>query len=188
MKSKAKIGVVHGRFQIFHLDHLEYILNAIELSEQLFIGITSYDIRNLAQNQTSKHRSVPFNNPLTYRERTEMISQCLIGKGVDECKFRFTPFPIEEPNKIKDFIPQESICFTTIREPWNRHKVDLLIKNGFVVNILKEDLNKKIEGSKLRLLIANENREWINYVPLETKKYIEKNKINERIIAAYNKR
>lgn len=186
MKSKIKIGSVHGRFQIFHNDHLEYILQSIDLSEKLFIGITSYDIRDLAQSQVSKHRALPFNNPLTYRERVEMITRCLLNASVDESRFTFTPFPIEEPNKIKDFIPQECVCFTTIREHWNKHKVDLLIENGFEVKILKEDLTKNIEGSKLRVMIAKRDKDWVNYVPTETQKFIEEYQIADRLIAAYS--
>ena len=38
-----KLGAVCGRFQIFHLDHLRYVLAAKERCEHLIVGITSPD-------------------------------------------------------------------------------------------------------------------------------------------------
>ncbi|MBP3706729.1 MAG: adenylyltransferase/cytidyltransferase family protein [Clostridia bacterium] len=35
-----KIGVVCGRFQIFHNEHLQYVMAAKEKCEHLIVGIT----------------------------------------------------------------------------------------------------------------------------------------------------
>ena len=37
------IGVVCGRFQIFHNEHLQYVMAAKEQCEHLIVGITSPD-------------------------------------------------------------------------------------------------------------------------------------------------
>ncbi len=34
-------GVVHGRFQPFHLDHLKYALAGLTHCDYLFVGITN---------------------------------------------------------------------------------------------------------------------------------------------------
>ena len=38
-----EIGVVHGRFQLFHLDHLKYVLGAKARCRHLVVGITNPD-------------------------------------------------------------------------------------------------------------------------------------------------
>ncbi len=37
----ARYGMVHGRFQPFHLGHLEYTLKALACSQTLIVGITN---------------------------------------------------------------------------------------------------------------------------------------------------
>ena len=36
-------GMIHGRFQPFHLGHLEYLKGAAERSDEVFVGITNPD-------------------------------------------------------------------------------------------------------------------------------------------------
>jgi len=39
-----KTGSIHGRFQPFHNEHLDYVLRALDRCDFLWIGITQYDI------------------------------------------------------------------------------------------------------------------------------------------------
>ena len=41
----TETGVIHGRFQILHLKHMEYILAAKMRCKKLYIGITNPGIR-----------------------------------------------------------------------------------------------------------------------------------------------
>ena len=38
-----KIGVIHGRFQLLHNDHLKYLLAGKKRCEHLVVGITNPD-------------------------------------------------------------------------------------------------------------------------------------------------
>jgi nicotinamide-nucleotide adenylyltransferase len=38
-----ELGVIHGRFQVLHNDHLRYILAGKELCRHLVVGITNPD-------------------------------------------------------------------------------------------------------------------------------------------------
>ncbi len=59
-------GSVHGRFQPFHNEHLEYVLAAQRLCDYLWVGITKYDITSTDSNLLGRHRERPESNPLTF--------------------------------------------------------------------------------------------------------------------------
>ena len=61
-------GFLIGRFQPFHLGHLEAVNFALSKVEQLYIGIGS-------SNKSNQPR-----NPFTVEERRQMISSSLDGK------------------------------------------------------------------------------------------------------------
>jgi len=180
-KYKFKLATVHGRFQLFHLDHLGYIVTAKSYCEHLIIGITSFNIRELIKVDAAPHRFYNQNNPFTYFERTEMITDALVEAGIDKCSFSFSPFPIETPEILPDFIPTDIPCFTTIREEWNRNKIESLKKVGYEVIILKEELTKEIEGTKIRNLIINNDDSWKTLVPNATIRIVEKLQIQNRL-------
>jgi len=69
---------VHGRFQVLHNDHLEYILEAKKRCQHLWIGITKYDIDHL--NPLGRHRERPESNPLT------------LMRGLMRQSFHLSPF------------------------------------------------------------------------------------------------
>src|SRR5437763_1227629 len=123
-------GSVHGRFQILHNEHLEYILGAKERCRYLWIGLTQFDIRNLAPSP-ALHRQMAVNNPLTFAERVEMITDALVMSGIDRDEFGFVPFPIENWQRLPDFLPLAVPCFTTICDEWNEEKIRRLEGIGY---------------------------------------------------------
>ena len=68
-----KTGVVHGRFQVMHLKHMEYIMAAKMRCSKLFIGITNPDSMHTRESANDISRAERSANPLTYFERYEMI-------------------------------------------------------------------------------------------------------------------
>jgi nicotinamide mononucleotide adenylyltransferase len=111
-------GSVHGRFQPFHNDHLQYLLAAKEQCKFLWVGITKYDITQFDANPLGSHRERPENNPLTYFERITMIREAVVEADVPIGSFGFVPFPIETPSHLPAFMPISIPCFTTICEDW----------------------------------------------------------------------
>jgi cytidyltransferase-like protein len=154
----------HGRFQPFHLGHLEYILAAKEACDFLWIGITKYDITPGTLNPLGTKREHPASNPFTYFERLKMITAALIQAGVSREAFGFIPFPIETPVHLPAFLPLYVPCFTTICEPWNREKIAVLQQAGYSVHVLW-DRAKTISADTIRQAILNGDDGWRKLVP-----------------------
>jgi nicotinamide mononucleotide adenylyltransferase len=176
---------VHGRFQVLHNDHLEYILAAKKRCRYLWIGITKYDIDHL--NPLGRHRERPEANPLTYFERIQIIKEALVDAGIHPAEFSFVPFPIENPTLLTRFLPNNIPCFTTICEDWNREKIQLLKDYGYTVLVLWEREPKKISGSRIREDIAAGGTMWRDLVPAATARAVKKLALAARIRSLLDK-
>lgn len=174
------VGSAHGRFQPLHNGHLEYLLAAKERCRFLWVGITQWDVRSLQQSQDA-HRHEPAHNPMTFFERLEMISTVLMDAGISRNDFAVIPFPIEEPTKLRDFLPVNIPVFTTIYDDWNRHKVEVLTRLGYEVLVLWERVDKQIDGMRVRQWLRDGNDQWKRLVPRGTRSVIEKYQIADRV-------
>ncbi|MBA5249235.1 MAG: nicotinate-nucleotide adenylyltransferase [Gammaproteobacteria bacterium] len=161
-----KIGSIHGRFQPFHNEHLDYAVMAKNKCDYLLIGITQYNVSTLDDELILQHRNMLQNNPFNYLDRVRMITDTLIEEGMSCNEFGFVPFPIESPSQIEIFVSKDIICYTTIRDEWNLKKIQLLQDQGYTVEVLKRDTGqKKISGSIIRKHIFNNSDEWKHMVP-----------------------
>jgi len=174
------IGSVHGRFQIFHLEHLKYVREAYKRCDCLIIGITGIRFL-LSPNNLAASRMAEENNPFSYFERMAMIRAALQADGLDLSRISFAPFPIEDPTKLEYFIPRSVHCFTTIREEWNVTKIAILKELGYAVTILYTDLKKAVTGSKIRSLIKAGDKSWRRSVPEAVMSWIEEHQASSRI-------
>ena len=177
-----KIGSIHGRFQPFHNEHLDYALAALKSCDFLWIGITQYDIEELKKCNDSPSRSVLSSNPLTYLERINIIKDALLDANIDRGKFDFIPFPIDEPEKLYQFIDINTVCFTTIREAWNRAKVERLSQAGYKVEVLWENLDEKeVSSTLIRESLIKGDGVWKNMVQYSTQQHINSLKLTNRL-------
>ena len=71
----VEVGVIHGRFQVLHNDHMEYILAGKARCEFLVIGITNPDPTLTRTDPADLSRSAATANPLTYFERCIMARE-----------------------------------------------------------------------------------------------------------------
>jgi hypothetical protein len=117
---------------------------------------------------------------LTYFERVSIIANALTEKGVARGKFSFIPFPIEHPQKLKQFLPTSIVCFTTICEDWNCEKIKVLQNEGYAVEVLWERA-KEITGRAIREYIMASNPCWKDIVPLATQRAVEDLKLADRL-------
>lgn len=179
---KSKEASVHGRFQVPHNDHLKYILAAKQHCDFLWIGIARPDIREQIPCDVAKHRVDRLANPLTYFERTGIISAMLVEAGVNEAEFGFVPFPIDQPDRLSDFISTSIPCFTTICDEWNEHKVKVLRDLGYEVIVLWENRVPLITGTRIRELIRGGSDEWRSMVPFATSDAIDRLNLRARLI------
>jgi nicotinamide mononucleotide adenylyltransferase len=173
---------VHGRFQPFHNDHLEYVMAAKAQCEFLWIGITKYDISPMEASPLGAPREQPDHNPLSYFERVTMITEALVEAKIERSAFSFVPFPIETPNRLPFFMPTSITCFTTIREEWNRKKIQILEACGYEVVVLWERSEKAITGSFIRRGIAEGGDEWRKAVPIATARKVDELDLRSRLV------
>ena len=102
------LGAVHGRFQMLHLGHMEYILEGKKRCQHLIVGITNPDSIYTRYSESNPHRSAIEANPLTYYERLEMIRGALLEAGVPRKEFTIVPFPIAAYEHLLSYIPIEA--------------------------------------------------------------------------------
>lgn len=166
---------IHGRFQPFHNGHLQYFNWAKNKADKIYIGITQIHNQHSGEFPGADHRGTLENNPLSYFERSLLIEATLLKAGYDLKDFRIIPFPIEDPFRLTLFLPTEVTCFTTIHSDWNQHKIDLLEKAGYRVEVLSQDEDKILRknGSQIRELIRRNDKNWLNFVPAGARDEIE---------------
>lgn len=175
------VGSVHGRFQPFHNGHLEYFSAAKACCDFLWIGVTQYNPSSLARSPHDKHREEPANNPLTFFERVCIIEESLLEIGWEPGSFGFTPFPVESPDQLSNFLGTEVQIFTTVYDDWNRHKIQVLEAAGYRVIVLWERAVKEIDGVRVRNSIRSGSEDWIAMVSPATVRAVRRLNIAHRL-------
>ncbi|UCC20985.1 MAG: nicotinate-nucleotide adenylyltransferase [Promethearchaeota archaeon] len=165
-KVKYKVGVIHGRFQVLHNDHIRYLLAGKQLCNYLIVGITNPDPSLTKDSKANPHRSKPFANPLTYYERYVMTQMVLLEQGLKYSEFCIVPFPINIPELIKHYVPINAIFFLTIYDDWGREKKRYFESLGFQIHVLWEVTieHKGLSSSDIRKAMI-QNKEWEQFVP-----------------------
>jgi nicotinamide-nucleotide adenylyltransferase len=118
----TETGVIHGRFQVLHNDHLTYLLAGKERCSHLVVGITNPDPTLTRDDPADPHRSLPGSNPLTYYERYLMVTSALIEAGLGFREFSVVPFPVNLPDLYRHYVPLDATFFLTIYDPWGEKK------------------------------------------------------------------
>ena len=176
-----ELGAVCGRFQIFHNDHLKYVLAAKKRCKHLMIGITSADPSVSPAEKTDKNRNKRSANPCTYYERMIIIEKALHDLGWTNEEFHIIPFPIGKPMLLKYYLPQDAVCFFTIYDEWGMEKLERLRNEGYGIEVLWKKNKKSLSSTYIRSLMA-EGHDWKSFVPKATYQYITEHHIDERII------
>ena len=177
----VQYGAVCGRFQIFHMDHLQYCLAASHRCEHLIVGITSPDKSVNPLEAVDPHRCTDEANPCNYYERMKMIEGALLEAGLPREKFDIVPFPIGKPELISAYVPAGVTVFVTVLDPWGLCKTERMKDFGYDVQVLWERDDKVISSSMIRGLIQA-GREWSQFVPPATYRFIREQNIDERIV------
>jgi len=162
----AKTGVIHGRFQILHNDHMKYILSGKALCDHLVIGITNPDPTLTKKEAADPSRDDRFANPLTYYERYTIINAALKKSGLDHDEFSIVPFPINIPELYQYYVPMDAVFFLTIYDDWGRQKLRYFDSLGLKTHVLWEvpSEEKGISACEIRDLIKK-GKPWEHLVP-----------------------
>lgn len=175
-------GVIHGRFQIFHLKHMEYVLAAKMHCRKLFIGITRPDNTFSAASPLDVHGTTKRDNPMTYYERYEMIQGALAEFGVKREEYEIVPFPINRPEYILQYVPGDAVHYMGIYDEWGEERAHILQNLGVKVEILwrKSKADRGVVSTEVRNCIER-GKEWRQLVPKSVYEYIISHGIDKRI-------
>ena len=147
-------GFLIGRFQPFHLGHVEAVNFALSKVEQLYIGIGS------------SNKSHQLRNPFTAQERKLMITSSLDHETLKKISIFDIPDLNDHSkwvNSIDEIIPNYDIVFSN--DDFTHSLYEMKNKKIISVDLTsREDLS----GTNIRKLIENDEN-WYNLVPDGTK-------------------
>jgi len=163
---KYETGVIHGRFQVLHHDHLKYLMAGKQLCRHLVIGITNPDPSMVREETVDPKRSNPLANPLTYYERYIIIQSAVKENGMNPDEFSIVPLPINQPERYKYYVPIDAVFFLSIYDDWGRQKKSYFESLGLKTHVLREvPLEEKgISSSVIRDLMIND-QPWEHLLP-----------------------
>jgi len=159
-------GVIHGRFQILHNDHLKYLWAGKELCKHLVVGITNPDPTLSGNEATDPQRSAQWANPLNFFERYQLVKKVLEDNGLDQWEYSIVPMPINYPDLYKYYLPLDAVFFLTIYDDWGRKKREFFRELGLHIHVLWElsAHEKGISASRVRQNMLN-REPWEHLVP-----------------------
>ena len=179
-----KYGVIHGRFQGLHKGHLEYLLAGMSRCEHLYIGITNFDSQAIKSiDKVNPKRTNLSENPFSYYERYRMVKEAMLEAGVRQEDFDIVPFPIEEPERISNYVPMNGVFYITVYDQWGIKKKALLDNLGVKTVVMWTRTNEErlTSGTEVRMLIRENNSKWKELVPNSVVNYIMKNGLEQKI-------
>jgi len=159
-------GLLIGRFQPFHLGHLDAVLFGLSRAENLFVGIGS-------SNKSNERR-----NPFSVEERTEMIISSIESSMIERIKIFDIP-DVDNHEKwtfeIDQIVPKYDVVFSNdefTKTLFEKRKID-------VIPVVLKD-REKFSGTNVRELITDD-KNWQDLVPDGTRKVLDKINAKERL-------
>jgi nicotinamide-nucleotide adenylyltransferase len=163
--TRVRRGMIHGRFQPFHLGHFEYLGGAAERSDEVFVGITNPDPTRVRPESSDPLRHLPESNPWTYAERLLMVKAAAADLDLDPACVHVIPFPVNEPELWPAYVPEGVTQFLRLFSDWGGTKLDRLRAAGYEVSVLDEGARKEISGADVRAALRD-GGDWESLVPL----------------------
>lgn len=178
----VEVGVIHGRFQVLHNDHLKYILAGKARCEFLVVGITNPDPTLTRSDPADPMRSAPAANPLTYYERCIMVREALVAAGASPTEFVATPFPINVPELYRWYVPMDATYYLTIYDAWGRRKLAMFQTMGLKTEVLWERpaAEKGLTATEIRRKMAR-GEPWEELTPEPAAALLKKWGVPERL-------
>ena len=152
-------GLLIGRFQPFHLGHLEALQFALSKVDKLWLGLGS------------SNKPMEKTNPFTIEERKQMI----LSSIDDSIKNKISIYSIPDlDNHVKwienidTIVPDYQIVFSN--DPMTEHLYSKRDVNVMTIPFFKRD---QLSGTRLRDLIKSDQK-WDDLVPEGTKLLLQK--------------
>jgi len=150
-------GLLIGRFQPFHLGHLEALQFALSKVDKLWVGLGS------------SNKPVEKNNPFSAEERKTMILSSIDNSMKNKISIYFIPDldnHVKWIEKIDTIVPKFDIVFSN--DPLTDHLYSKRTINVIPIPFLNRD---KLSGTNIRNLIISDQK-WENFVPEGTKNFL----------------
>ena len=176
----VELGFIHGRFQLFHNDHLRYALLAKQQCKKLIVGITSPENASLIREEVDPHRSEAASNPFTYYERFNMVKLALLGAGLKREDFEIVPYPIERREILYNYVPLGATSFFTIYDDWGYEKLNRLKNLGYGTVVLFDTREKAMCSTEIRQKMVNGDN-WKQMVPEAVYHYVVENNLVDKV-------
>ena len=151
-------GLLIGRFQPFHLGHLEALQFALSIVDKLWVGLGS------------SNKSIEKNNPFSAEERKEMILSSIDDSMKNKITIYFIPDVdnhVKWIEKIDTIVPKFDIVFSN--DPLTDHLYSKRTVRVIPIPFLKRD---QLSGTRIRDLIKSDQK-WDDLVPSGTKHVLE---------------
>ena len=180
-----KTGIIFGRFQMLHLGHLEYLLEAKKLCSHLVIGISNPDPGVIRYDDACPHRSGDAANPLTFFERMQMIEGSMLEAGVERSEFTIVPMPINYPERIPYYVPKDGEFLLTIYDDWGWERKRIIEELGYRTQVLwiRDDSTRVSSGTEIREMMAM-GEDWSHLAPPFVYRYAKEMGLAERMQVA----
>ena len=159
-------GLLIGRFQPFHLGHLDAVLFGLSRVENLFICIGS-------SNKSNERK-----NPFSAEERREMITLSIEPSITDRIKIFDIPDVGDHEKwtfEIDKIVPKYDVIFTNdefTKTLFEKRKIS-------VISVVLKD-REKFSGTNIRNLIT-EDKNWRDLVPQGTRNVLDSINAKERL-------
>lgn len=159
-------GLLIGRFQPFHLGHLDAVLFGLSRVENLFICIGS-------SNKSNERK-----NPFSAEERREMITLSIEPSITDRIKIFDIPDVGDHEKwtfEIDKIVPKYDVVFTNdefTKTLFEKRKIN-------VISVVLKD-REKFSGTNIRNLIT-EDKNWRDLVPQGTRNVLDSINAKERL-------
>ena len=159
-------GLLIGRFQPFHLGHLEALQFALSKVDKLWVGLGS------------SNKPVQKNNPFSAEERKQMILSSINNSMKEKISIYFIPDldnHVKWIEKIDTIVPKFDIIFSN--DELTKH----LYSKRSVQVIPIPFLNRNtLSGTNIRDLIISDQK-WDNLVPQGTRNFLKNTSAKEHL-------
>jgi len=159
-------GLLIGRFQPFHLGHLDALRYAFSKVDNLWVGLGS------------SNKAPEKNNPFSAEERKKMILSSIDDSIKNRIKIFFVP-DFEDHKKWADhidiIIPKFDIVFTN--DEMTKY---LYSKRGIMVSSIPFTKRDILSGTNIRDLIIGDQK-WEKLVPEGTRKFLNETNAKQRL-------
>ena len=159
-------GLLIGRFQPFHLGHLEALQFALSIVDKLWVGLGS------------SNKSIEKNNPFSAEERKEMILSSIDDSMKNKITIYFIPDldnHVKWIEKIDTIVPKFDIVFSN--DPLTDHLYSKRTVQVISIPFLKRD---QLSGTRIRNLIKSDQK-WDDLIPNGTKILLENLDVKNRL-------